>query len=494
MARVRPWQGVWGVVLFCTVMGTALHAQDVFTTLVSFDGPNGIQPFDSLVQGTDGDLYGTASHGGISPRFGVVFKIVTEGKLSRLHSFCTVAQCADGESPEAPLMQAANGKFYGTTSGSGSGPNYCGTVFEITAERKLTTLHTFTGSDGCAPAGLIQAAGNLYGTTSDGGVKDAGTVFEITPAGKLTSLYSFCSLPNCADGKVPLTSLIQGNDGNFYGSTYFGGGSVGNCIASQSPSCGTVFKITSAGKLNTLYSFCSLSNCADGSGPEASPILDTDGNLYGTTFYGGNCSQNDMGCGTVFKITAAGTLITLYNFCSLTDCADGAHPDSLMQATDGNFYGTTGNGGISIDGRGTIFKITSDGVLTTLYRFCPFINCWDGANPSGGLLQAANGIFYGTTTQGGFRDFGTVFSLDTGLGPFVSFIRNPAKVGQPFGILGYGLTGTSSVSFNSVPTTFKAYSDTLLIATVPSGATTGYVTVTTPSGTLTSNVPFHVIP
>ncbi len=142
-----------------------------------------------------------------------------------------------------------------------------------------------------------------------------------------------------------------------------------------------------------------------------------------------------------------------------------------------------------------MFEITATGTLTTLYRFCVGSICPGGSNPDGGLLQATDGNFYGTTKEGGtsFTETGTVFRLSADLNPFVSFIRNPAKVGQQFGILGYGLTGASGVVFNGISASFTAKSDTLLIATVPSGATTGYVTVITPSGTLTSNVPFHVI-
>jgi uncharacterized repeat protein (TIGR03803 family) len=243
--------------------------------------------------------------------------------------------------------------------------------------------------------------------------------------------------------------------------------------------CGTVFKITPLGKLTTLYSFCSLVNCADGSGPGASLVQAANGNLYGTTGGGG---ANFYG-GTVFEI-APDKLSTLYSFCALDNCADGEFPNSLIQSTDENFYGTTGGGGA---GDGTIFEITPAGAITTLYDFN------GGGFPDAGLLQATNGIFYGTTNFGGANDDGTVFSLSTGLGPFVSFLHNPAKVAQQFGILGQGLTGTTNVSLNGIPASFTFKFDTLLIATVPSGASTGYVTVTTPSGTLTSNVPFHVI-
>ncbi len=500
MVKVHGSRWVWGVILVCAATAGLSRGQ-TFTTLASFDGKNGNYPSMALVQATDGNFYGTTEYGGASCGYrggygcGTVFKINRTGNLTRLYSFCTLAQCADGKQPGDSLVQATNGKFYGTTLSGGTDPDGCGTVFEITAAGKLTTLHTFEVIDGCGPySGLIQSAnGNFYGTTNTGGAQGGGTVFEITAAGKFTSVYSFCSLTNCADGERPLASLVQGADGNFYGTTALGGSRI-DCPSSQDPDgCGTVFRITPAGKLATLYSFCSLPNCADGNGPDAPLIQAINGNLYGTTFYGGaNCSP--YGCGTAFKITPGGKLTTLYSFCSLPNCADGDEPAPVIQATDGNLYGTTFAGGTGNGNNGTIFQITPAGILTTLYSFCSLPNCADGAFGSAGLLQATNGIIYGTANAGGTSGDGTVFSLDMGLGPFVSFIRNPSKVGQQFGILGYGLTGTTGVSLNGIPAKFVTHADTLLIATVPAGATTGYVTVTTPSGTLTSNVPFRVIP
>jgi uncharacterized repeat protein (TIGR03803 family) len=212
-------------------------------------------------------------------------------------------------------------------------------------------------------------------------------------------------------------------------------------------------------------------------------VQGTNGNFYGVTGSGGTHEA-----GTVFEITPQGKLTTLYSFCAVQpNCADGAIPVGVTQATDGNIYGTTGSNGAN--GFGTVFDITAEGVLTTLYSFDGF----DGAFPGAGLLQRTNGSFYGTTTGGGTYTDGTLFSLDMGLGPFVAFVRGAAKVGQDFGILGQGFTGTTSVSLNGTPASFTVVSDTLIRATVPAGATTGYVIVNTPSGTLTSNVPFQVI-
>jgi uncharacterized repeat protein (TIGR03803 family) len=166
----------------------------------------------------------------------------------------------------------------------------------------------------------------------------------------------------------------------------------------------------------------------------------------------------------------------------------------LIQATDAVFYGTTTGGGNN--NAGAIFRISPTGALETLYSFCAQTNCTDGATAWGALLQATNGIFYGTTYGGGnssCQDCGTVFSLNTGLGPFIALDRAVGKVGQVCGILGQGFTGTANVSVNGTPANFEVISDTFIQATIPTGATTGYVTVTTHTGTLTSNGPLRVI-
>jgi uncharacterized repeat protein (TIGR03803 family) len=225
----------------------------------------------------------------------------------------------------------------------------------------------------------------------------------------------------------------------------------------------------------------------------------TNGDLYGTTLFGGvNNACGFPGCGTVFKITREGVLTTIYSFCSQPGCVDGALPYAgLTQGTDGNLYGTTWQGGngneACYEGCGTVFRISREGALTTLYSFCSQPGCMDGSSPQAGLVQATDGNFYGTTYDGGTDGEGTVFSLSMGLGPFVTFVHSAGKVGQTGGILGQGLTGTTSVMLNGIPASFTVVSDTFIRATVPAGATTGYVTVTTPSGMLTSNVPFHVL-
>src|ERR1022692_1475378 len=409
------------------------------------------------------------------------FSVTWQG-LTTLLSF----DGTNGEFPTAKLLQAANGDFYGTTDAGGA--NGVGTVFKITPGGLVTTLYSFCSQSGCTDGeypkgGLVQATnGDFYGTTAAGGASGSGTVFKITPSGKLTRLYSFCSQSNCTDGGGPYAGLVQATNGDFYGTTD-GFGANGNY--------GTIFKITPGGTLTTLYSFCGQSGCTDGEYTYAGLVQAANGDFYGTTSQGGagsNCPYT-WGCGTVFKITPGGTLTTLHRF----NGTDGYEPGGpLVQASDGNLYGITYADGAN--GRGTVFKITPGGTLTTLYSFCGQSGCTDGEFPwfGAGLVQATNGDFYGTTSQGGLANDGTVFSLSVGLGPFVETQPTSGKVGAAVKILGTNLTGATNVSFNGTAAVFKVISSSEITTTVPTGATTGKVQVVTPSATLSSNIPFGV--
>jgi uncharacterized repeat protein (TIGR03803 family) len=458
------------------------------TTLANFDGSNGSRLVAGVVQGIDGNFYGTTAYGGANDS-GTVFKVTPAGKLITLYRFCAQSGCTDGANPYASLVQATNGNFYGTTLNGGA--NNSGTVFKMTPAGKLITLYSFCAQlncpDGSQPhASLVQATnGNFYGTTQYGGVTGRGTVFKITPSGTLTTIYSFCAQSSC--GFRPYTGLVQATDGNFYGTTGYGGGNdgFGYCYDYD---CGTVFKITPTGTVTNLYSFCvsQADNCSDGALPTAGLVQATDGNFYGTTEAGGA-----NGLGTLFKITPTGTRTTLYSLCSQSACTDGVDPDAnLVQATDGNFYGTTYIGGAN--NSGTVFKITPQGSLTTLYNFCAQSACTDGFAPVG-LVQATDGNFYGTTESAGTSNGGTVFELSVGLGPFVKTQPAAGKVGAGINILGTNLSGATSVTFNGTAATFTLVSPSLITATVPAGATTGEVKVIKPHGTVQSNVPFRVV-
>lgn len=483
--RWRP--RAYAIMALCAAAGS-IQAQ--ITTLASFDGPNGEHPM-GLVQGADGNIYGTTYGKGVGYgiRSGSIFKITPGGALTTLDVFCPTSNCSNGTSPYAGLALATNGAFYGVTYWGGAYGQ--GAVYRVTPDGELTTLYGFCAQNGC-PDGynprwnLIQANhGDLYGTTTDGELQ-GGTLFKVTLSGMLTTIYTFCSQSHCADGSVPNSALIEAYNGRLYGTTASGG--VYNS--------GTVFESPRDGTVTTLYSFCRENGCPDGSDP-AGILQAADGNFYGITTYGAD------GYGTVFKLTPDGKLTTLHRFCSqgTFPCLDGANPVAMMQATDGNFYGTTLSGGGQ--SQGTIFEITADGTLTTLYSFCSQggSDCTDGGEPFAGLIQATDGTFYGTTTIGGTdtsgkcddgQGCGTVYSLSMGLGPFVETVPAVGGVGSVVTILGTNLTGATSVTFNGTAAAFTVVRPSEITTTVPVGAATGTVQVVTPNGILTSNVWFRV--
>jgi uncharacterized repeat protein (TIGR03803 family) len=461
MNRVTLWRIV-SLVCILTAVAVIASAAQTFKTIWNFNDTDGAFPnYGSLAQGFNGNFYGTTNYGGAHSA-GTVFDITAGGNLTTLYTFCSQPSCADGSYPAAGLVQATNGKLYGTTTDGGA--SFDGTVFNITASGKLATIHSFNGTDGVYPQGsLVQGAnGIFYGTTEQGGVNNDGTVFKITASGKLATLHSFGG----TDGEYPYGALIQATNGNFYGTTEEGG----------TYSVGTVFEISAGGKFKSLHSF----NGSDGEYPYGAMVQASNGNIYGTTDQGGT---NNIG--TVFKITAAGKLTTIHNF--IANGTDGYSPyGGLMLATNGNLYGTTEEGGSF--NAGTIFEITGGSKLSTILSF----DSSDGSGPRAGLLQATTGIFYGTTYGGGTSGAGTVYSLSEGLGPFIELLPTSGPVGKTVIILGNKLTGATSVTFNGTKATFKVVSATEITATVPHGATSGKVKVVTPSRTFTSNVSFRV--
>lgn len=391
------------VTAFWIATAIASPAQN-FTTIHSFAGypTEGAWPHTRLIQGADGNFYGTTSAGGdgyCTFGCGTAFEITAGGTLTTLFNFDFLTDTFSG------VIQASDGNFYGTTGGSGAFGG--GTVFELTAGGTFTTLYSFCAqsncTDGDAPfSGVIQASdGNFYGTTYGGGALGDGTVFELTAAGTLTTLASFAGTNGTGPGV-----LLQATDGNFYGTTLYGG--AGRAYGYYYGN-GTVFAITPSGTLTMLYSFCAQTNCTDGGGP-TTLIQAADGNFYGTTLYGGA-----YGNGTIFKITGGGTRTTIHSFCAEDNCSDGSEPTGLMQAADGNFYGTTLHRSGSY-GAGTIFEMIA-GQLTTIHKFAPSAGSYPGGtNPFAGVMQAADGSFYGTTAYGGTSSncsdgCGTVFAF-----------------------------------------------------------------------------------
>jgi len=369
---------------------------------------DGGSPGASLIQGRDGNFYGTS--GWTNRAHCTVFKITPQGTLTTLWQFGSLSNNADGNVEyNVSLVQGRDGDFYGTTAFGGTNQFY-GTVYKITSAGTLTPLWQFGSlsnhADSFAPNGLVQGNdGNFYGTTVGGELINHGTVFRITPAGSLTTLYAFGNV--AGDGTTPDAALVQGSDGNFYGTTA-GGGAFGH---------GTVFQMSPTGTLTNIWHF---TGGVDGASPFAALIQAPDGFFYGTT-YGGGTNNG----GTVYKITSAGTLTPLWQFGSLSNIADGFRPEApLVLGSDGNFYGTAVSGGTSTyHSVGTVFKITSAGTLTPLWQFGSLSNypsSADGDLPHGGLVQGSDGSFYGTTTFGGTNGggaYGTVFKICVPLNP-----------------------------------------------------------------------------
>ena len=357
-----------------------------FQPIYSFtNGP--AYPQTGLVQGPDGNFYGTTGVGGNNVD-GTVFKVATNGTLTVLHYF----NGNDGGIPSAGLTLGTDGRLYGTTSG---GINNAGTVFQITTNGTLTTLYSFsalsyntypyTNSDGARPPEgslTLGSDGKVYGTTVSGGANGQGTVFQMTTNGTLTTLHSIT--PTAYDGNAAYTNydgsgfsgLALGSDGNLYG-TASQGGANGN---------GTVFQVTTNGIFTTLHSFTSDYNGPnitptnpDGANPNAGLTLGSDGNLYGTTSWGGTNNA-----GTVFQIATnggfPGEFIALASFDG-TVFSSGGSATGLASGPDGNLYGTTKYGGSSY--AGTVFKVTTSGVLTLLYSFTALVGNtnWDGNHP-----------------------------------------------------------------------------------------------------------------
>ena len=386
--------------LLCAT-SVALRAQ-TFQIIAGLAGFQGGEPrYASLVQGPDGNLYGTASMLGLWGE-GTIFEVSTGGAVSDLYNFCNRTSCSTGYGPEAGLVLGRDGNFYGTAQYGGDATCGCGTVFSITRGGHLTTLHTFINTDGRYPAAaLIEARdGSFYGTTMNGGTYGFGTIYKITPGGMFTTLHNF----NSSDGASPHAPLILATDGNFYGTTLYGGYNKG-CVLG----CGTVFKMTPGGSLVTIHRFHPL----EGATPYAALIQAADGNFYGTTSARGGSASCMDGCGTVFKLSLSGVLTVLHMFEGYP-LDGGGSTAPLIQATDGNFYGTTGVGGnnSACDGCGTIFEMTPAGTLSILHNFDYYT---DGDDPTGGLVQASDGILYGTTTYGPGTGNGTIFALDIGL-------------------------------------------------------------------------------
>jgi uncharacterized repeat protein (TIGR03803 family) len=490
---IRGEQQGYGIIFKMTPAGG-------ITTVYSFcskaNCTDGSYPYAGPIQAADGNFYGTTAGGG-AYGWGSIYKITPDGKLTTLYSFCKVKGCPDGTNIYAGLVQGSDGDLYGVADEGGEG---AGTVFKITTDGAFKTIHNFTGSDGSQPMmSLIQATNGLfYGTTYAGGAHGLGTAFQITPSGTLTTLHSFC---DCADGQYPLSSLVQGSDGNFYGTTYDSG----------AYGYGTIFRISPDGAFKVLHSFYD-----DGAGPQAQLIQGTDGNFYGTTSHGdGNSEPCVAGC--VFSMTPEGKLTNLFQFDS---DAVGLEPEGgLTEDTNGNIYGSTyvgGTGGEGADG-GTLFMIP--------IGLPPFVIATPGSGTQGApvaifgtdLAGATKVSFNGTRAE--FHvisgsEISTTVPADATTGEIEvvthgeTLKSNPAfrvvpriarftptsgDVGSLVTITGTELKGATEVTFDGIKAkTFTAISANEITAKVPAGANSGKIAVTTAGGTATSAEPFAV--
>jgi uncharacterized repeat protein (TIGR03803 family) len=403
-----------------TAQGTTFRFDLIAGTTVlhtfGTDGAGG-NPATGVIQGSDGRLYGTAPNGGVFGR-GTVFTVDATGAVTPVHSFEPI----DGRS-QAGLVQASDGRFYGTTDGSPKPNVYRSTVFRLDSAGSFATLHRFeTNGDPQDPRGtLLESDGYFYGPSVVGGTQGSGSVFRVDAAGAATTLHSFTGGFDL-NGRRPYAGLVRGSDLAFYGTTSEGSGFG---------MTGTVFRIDAVGSFATVHRF----NGPDGAAPMAPLRLARDGRLYGTTSRGGSFAGS---YGTVFAIDAAGTLATLYEFHG----PDGFNPYAgLLQATDGNLYGTTCSGGASYEeqgsfifgGYGSVFKIDAKGQLTTLHSF----SSADGDCPSGELIQASDGHLYGTTQFGGSHGAGVLFRVRLDTSPLDQYYelvsRNSGKCLDVFG-------------------------------------------------------------
>ncbi|MEQ1739081.1 MAG: choice-of-anchor tandem repeat GloVer-containing protein [Methyloglobulus sp.] len=468
------------------LFGNSLMAQAVVTTLHDLVGTEGRLPHGQLIQGRDGNLYGTTSSS--STIVGNAFRITPTGAYKVMHAFIPKA----GSLPPSPsvLMLGLDGNFYGTTTnGNAAG----GAVFKMTPAGVVTVLHQFGAvlNDGYSidngilrPTPPVQTAdGTLYGTTTSGGLNGVGIVYKLTTTGIYSIIHHFVF--GATEGSRPSASLVVGNDGNLYGTSTIGGQPTGTS--------GTVFRITPSGIVKTLYNF----NAFDDGGyqPQAPLVKGVDGNFYGTTFGRADLSAQ----GNIFKITPAGVYTNLHSLDFFHDVTDGAYPNAgLVEASDGFIYGVNSRGGVApglfANDAGVVFNITKLGLYDVTHTFDKAI---DGARPLYSLVQHTNGKLYGTTqfSKTGLvpAGNGSVFSLDVGARPFALAQPSSGKAGGTIGLFG-NFTGVTSITFNGIPATSAGVGNTYRTVTIPAGAATGVIKINKPTGSVSGLNTFLVRP
>lgn len=451
-----------GTVGFATLAALALStvtaaAGTQFSVVYAFGAaPDAQSPRGALAQGQDGNLYGVTIDGGSNGQ-GTVFSVVLPGKEMVLDSF---ASSTGGINCNTGLTIGGDGSFYGTCP-NGQSPYNFGTIFNGNAKGAFSTLYAFSGSDGQNPEvgrPILAADGNYYGLTEQGGADNGGTAYVMSPTGKLSILYNFGG--TAGDPVGPSGPLIQGADGNFYGTSSQGGGLGG----------GAVFRMSGTGQVTILHNFPAKST-TDGVAPMGGVVQSRNGALFGVTFSGGS---GDLG--TVYELKSSGKEVILHSFASADRSSSPCDP--LVLANDANFYGTAASCVGGSCGNSIIFEITAKGVFTVLHQFDPAA---DGTKVSGPLLLDTSGTFYGTAETGGAGGAGTIYSLNTGLPPFASLSSTSGSVGATIGIYGQGFSTKTKVSFAGTRGSFTPVTSTYGTAVVPTGATTGHVKLRNPS-------------
>lgn len=412
---------VWFAVVGCLLAGSAFG--QTLKTFYNFGPNDGAFSYAGLIQASDGNFYGTQSEGGANGA-GVIFRITLSGSEEVFYTFGS--QTNDGSYSVAPLYQATNGFLYGTTQGGGA--NGTGTIFKISLSGTLTTLYSFPAREsggGEQPSGrLIQGAdGNFYGTTYEGGSAGLGTVFKMTPGGTVTILHSLGSDSDGNDGELCDAGLVQASDGNFYG-VAVDGGTLGN---------GDIFVVSSSGGYSIPFNF------SDGSQPAGDLVEGQEGVLFGTTQTGGNTEG-----GTAFSFTTGGSYLFLHAF---TDAVDGQSPEgALFVASNGTLYGTTSSGGAN--GGGTLFSMSTGGTVDTLAALNSS-GATSPYTPDGAFIQANDGNLYTTTNAGGTDGNGAVLQLkfSSAIAGPVTLTASPASIslGQQFK-LSYAVSNAFSMT------------------------------------------------
>jgi uncharacterized repeat protein (TIGR03803 family) len=458
--------------------GIAIPAQaQTYTPLYDFTGsPQWFaNPQGPLALGQDGNFYGITM-GGALPSF---FVLTPEGTATDLWNASNLGwQCTQG------FNVGPDGLLYGACWEVNWSKDNAGAIVKFDPnhpENGGTILYEFPYGGGCSvqPNALtLNVDGNFYGTTQGAncGSTSLGEFFKLTPSGKFTLLHTFQGSTN--DAAYP-NAVTLGSDGNFYGTSLHGG----------AYNSGTIFKITPKGKVTLLYTFNGNTGPYE---PAAALTQGADGKWYGTTFLGGT-----YGWGIIFQL-AGKKINVLHNFNYTVDNA--GYPNfPLTLGTDGAFYSPSQDTAFGGYGPESIFKITTakKPVYTDLFDWLLLQqNCnaqlANGCFPGSPLTLHPNGMFYGVTENGGGADSGVFYSFGVGFSPYIIPQFPLGKKNTTIGIFGVGLTGTTAVSFNGVAATFNVVSDTYLTATIPTTASTGYVTVTTPSGTLKSAVKLKV--